>query len=158
MVAAYDDVIEQIAQSVFATMLEIELVRVEPTALPETDLLLAAVHIVGQWTGSVVLAMSQPVARNAAAKMLQMPEAEVVETDMKDVASELTNMIGGNLKSLLPSPSFLSLPTIVSGRDFGVQVRDAEQLDDVALACEYGPLQISLFAKHAAVPTTPVTV
>ena len=41
--------------------------------------------------------------------------ADVTEVDQQDVASELVNMIGGNLKSLLPGPSFLSLPTIVSG-------------------------------------------
>jgi chemotaxis protein CheX len=150
MVAVYDEVIEQIAQSVFATMLEIELVRTDSAALPETDLLLAAVHIAGEWTGSVVLALSEPVARHAASRMLQMPIDDVVDADLKDTASELANMIGGNLKSLLPGPSFLSLPTIVSGRDFGLQVRDAELLDDVVLACEAGPIGVRLFAKIAA--------
>ena len=150
MVESYDEVIEQIAQSVFATMLEIELVRIDGQQLPEHEQLLSAVHIVGQWTGSVVLAMSQPVARAAAAAMLQMSAADVTPTDMTDTASELTNMIGGNLKSLLPGPSFLSLPTIVSGRDFGVQVRDAESIEDVTLVCEAGPIQVTLFAKKEA--------
>lgn len=153
MVATYDEVIEQIAQSVFATMLEIELVRVDSAALPESDLLMAAVHIAGQWTGSVVLALSEPVARRAASAMLQMPLDEVADADMKDVATELANMIGGNLKTLLPGPSFLSLPTIVSGRDFGMQVRNAETLDDVVLACEAGPIGIRLFSKVAAAAT-----
>lgn len=152
MSESYDEVIEQIAQSVFATMLEIELVRADGQVLPEHEQILSAVHIVGQWTGSVVLAMSQPVARSAAVAMLQLAEADVTPTDLTDVASELTNMIGGNLKSLLPGPSFLSLPTIVSGRDFGVQVRDAESLDDVTLACAAGPIQVTLFAKKEAVP------
>ncbi|MCE9605536.1 MAG: chemotaxis protein CheX [Planctomycetia bacterium] len=150
MTVNYEDMIEQIAQSVFATMLNIDLVRIELTALPERDLLLAAVHIVGEWTGSVVLALSQPVATSAAAAMLQVSADEVTENDRTDVAAELVNMVGGNLKSLLPGPSFLSLPTTVSGREFGVQVRDAESLYDVALASEYGPLQVRLFAKHAA--------
>jgi chemotaxis protein CheX len=150
MVESYDEVIEQIAQSVFATMLEIDLSRIDGQVMPEHEQLLSAVHIVGQWTGSVVLAMSQPVARSAAAAMLQMPEADVTPTDLNDVASELTNMIGGNLKSLLPAPSFLSLPTIVSGRDFGVQVRDAVNIDDVTLACAAGPIQVTLFAKKEA--------
>ena len=150
MVAVYDQVIEQIAQSVFVTMLEIELFRTDSAVLPETDLLLAAVHIAGEWTGSVVLALSEPMARHAASRMLQMPIDDVVDADLKDTASELANMIGGNLKSLLPGPSFLSLPTIVSGRDFGLQVRDAELLDDVVLACEAGPIGVRLFAKIAA--------
>ena len=52
----------------------------------------------------------------------ELAATEVTVADQQDVASELVNMIGGNLKSLLPGPSFLSLPTIVSGREFGLQV------------------------------------
>jgi chemotaxis protein CheX len=147
MVATYDNVIEQIAQSVFSTMLNIDLVRVDEPALPDHDLLLATVHIAGQWTGSVVLALAPQVALQSAAAMLQVAATDITAVDRQDVASELVNMIGGNLKSLLPGPSFLSLPTIVSGSDFGLQVHDAELLDDVVLACNFGLLRMRLYMK-----------
>ena len=88
--------------------------------------------------------------REATADMLHMDPADVTAADQQDVASELVNMIGGNLKSMLPGPSFLSLPTIVSGHEFGLQVHDAELLDDVVLACSAGLLRMRLYMK---VPT-----
>ncbi len=150
MVATYDSVIEQIAQSVFSTMLNIDLIRVDEPTAPDNDWLLATVHIAGQWTGSVILALPQPVALEAAAGMLHVNVADVTATDQEDVASELVNMIGGNLKSLLPGPSFLSLPTIVSGSDFGQQVHDAELLEDVVLACHAGQLRMRLYTRIEA--------
>lgn len=151
MDTAYDTMIEQIAQTIFSTMLEIDAFRVDQLAPPDHDLLLATVHIAGQWTGSVVLGLSPTVSRRAAAVMLRMPEPEVTHADEREVASELVNMIGGNLKSVLPGPSFLSLPTIVAGREFGLQVRDAEVLEDVVLACDHGLLLTRLYRKATPV-------
>lgn len=149
MNVAYQEIIEQIALSVFATMLNIDLVRVDEPAPPDHELLLASVHLAGQWTGSVVLGLSREVAAESAAAMLQVPRDTVTTIDQHDVASELANMIGGNLKSMLPGPSFLSLPTIVSGHDFGLHVRDAELVDDVVLACQAGLLRACLYAKQS---------
>jgi len=128
-------------------MLSIELVRVEEPAPSDQESLLAAVQISGQWMGSAVLVLSPEFASESAAAMLQLPIQEVTEADRKDVAAELANMIGGNLKSFLPGPSFLSLPTIIAGHDFGLQVHDAELLDDVVLKAESGSLSIRLYAK-----------
>jgi chemotaxis protein CheX len=113
-------------------------------------MLLASVHIAGEWTGSVLLALSPEMARVSASAMLGLPETEVSSSDEREVASEIANMVGGNLKSLLPGPSFLSLPTIVSGREFGLQVHDAELIDDLLLANHAGSLRVRLFEKQAA--------
>jgi chemotaxis protein CheX len=147
-------VIEQIVQSIFATMLNIDLARVDEPAPPDHDPLVATVHIAGQWTGSVVLALSQPAALESAAAMLHIADTDVTAADLQDVASELVNMIGGNLKSLLPGPSFLSLPTVVSGREFGMQVHDAQLLDDVVLACNSGQLHLRLYSQLSDLTAT----
>jgi len=147
MVATYESAIEQIAQSVFSTMLNVELIRVEQPAPSDHDLLLATVHIVGAWTGSIVLALSPEAAIEAAAAMLQVGAGDVAAADREDVAAELVNMIGGNLKGVLPGPSFLSLPTIVSGNDFGMKVRDSELLDDLMLSGGNGVLRLRLYTQ-----------
>jgi chemotaxis protein CheX len=149
METTYDSVIEQIVQSIFSTMLNINLVRVEEPAPSDHESLLAAVQIAGQWTGSAVLALSFEVASESAAAMLKLPLKEVTEADRKDVAAEIVNMIGGNLKSVLPGPSFLSLPTIIAGHDLDLQVHHAELIDDVVLRTESGSLRIRLYAKGA---------
>ena len=49
-------------------------------------------------------------------------EREVSLDDVRDALGEITNMIGGNVKALLPTPSRLSLPTVVEGADYAVTV------------------------------------
>lgn len=147
MNTTHDVLIEQIVHSIYATMLNIELVRVEEPAVLAPDSLLATVQISGQWMGCVVVALAPEVARASAAAMLDITEQEATDLDQKDVAAELVNMTGGNLKSLLPGPSFLSLPTVVTGQDIDVRVHDAELIDDVTLVCEFGPLRVRLYAE-----------
>ena len=102
MIATYDEAVEQIAQSVFATMLGIDLMRVELSAHSDSDMLLAVVHIAGNWTGSVVLALSPELAKQSAMAMLSVASDEVNVADQHDVASELVNMVGGNLEEPAP--------------------------------------------------------
>jgi chemotaxis protein CheX len=147
MSTAYCEVMEQVAQMVFSTMLDIELTRMDEPAPRDLHGLLANVHLAGQWTGSVTLELAAPVAHGAAASMLQMDRHEVTEDDQREVAAELVNMIGGNLKSVLPGPSFLSLPTMISGRDLNLQIRDALLTDDVVLRCSTGLLRLRLYEK-----------
>jgi chemotaxis protein CheX len=110
----YAEELEQIVQTVFATMFEMELVRQDGVIASESAPLLATVQITGAWTGSVVLALSSELIRTAASKMLNCNAREITTEDQQEVASELANMIGGNLKSILPAPSILSIPTIAS--------------------------------------------
>ena len=147
MDTTHDVLIEQIVQSIYATMLNIEVARVEEPAALAPDSLLATVQITGQWMGCVVLAMTPEVARASAAAMLNIAEQDALDHDQKDVAAELVNMTGGNLKSLLPGPSYLSLPTVVTGQDIDVRIHDAELIDDVTLVCEFGPLRVRLYAE-----------
>jgi chemotaxis protein CheX len=44
---------------------------------------------------------------------------------MQDAITELSNMVGGNIKALLPQPSRLSLPTVFEGQDYKLRVPGA---------------------------------
>jgi chemotaxis protein CheX len=146
METTYDSQIEQIVQSIFSSMLRIEVVRAEATAYGQ-DELLGTIQIAGVKAMSVALTVPKSVAQAAAVAMLQIPAPELSETDEKDVVAELVNMIGGNLKSLLPGPLYLSLPTVVAGCELGLQVPGAELVDDVWLQCESGPLRVRLYSQ-----------
>jgi chemotaxis protein CheX len=145
----YDSHIEQIVQSIFGTMLGMEVARVESGASTFQEELMGTIQIAGATSMSVVLAVSDGVALASAAAMLQLSSEDVTDDDQRDVVAELTNMIGGNLKSLVPGPLFLSLPTVVAGRDLGLQVPGAELIEDVLLQCESGQLRVRLFAQLA---------
>lgn len=76
----------------------------------EGDIARALIHITGDWSGIVTLEMALEAARTAAHVMLETDQ--VAPEEVADAVGELVNIIGGNLKSLLPSPSRLSLPTV----------------------------------------------
>ena len=147
METSYENMIAEVVQSIFSTMLDIELTPSEIPAATEQEPLLTSVQIAGEWTGSIVLAMSPELASASAAAMLTLTPAEVNEEDRRDVAAELINMIGGNVKSLLPGPSYLSLPTIIAGSDFGLQFHQALLIEDVSMQSPAGALRVRLYTK-----------
>ncbi|MBM7516398.1 chemotaxis protein CheX [Nocardioides nitrophenolicus] len=88
----------------------------------------AATTISGGWQGVVTVELDESVARRLTTRMLALPEAEEAsDSDIADAVGELVNMVGGNVKSLMPGPSALSLPAVAAGR--------AAFASDAALAC-----------------------
>jgi len=72
----------------------------------------ASVSVVGGWAGHVVIGCSDAVARRVSARLLVIPEEEVSEEDIVDAIGEFANVVGGNVKSIMPGPSSLSLPRV----------------------------------------------
>jgi chemotaxis protein CheX len=74
----------------------------------------AAVSVTGAWQGHVVVECSATAAQRAAAALLGIEAAEVSDDDVADALGELANIIGGNVKVLLPEPCALSLPYVAA--------------------------------------------
>jgi hypothetical protein len=53
--------------------------------------------------------------------------------DRQGALAELTNMIGGNIKGLVPRSSSLSLPSVTSARAQEIRVSDTAVENNVAL-------------------------
>ncbi|PWW22264.1 chemotaxis phosphatase CheX-like protein [Geodermatophilus normandii] len=69
------------------------------------------VEIVGPWTGSVVLTCGRETALALTRALLREHASEVLEEeDVDDALGELANVVGGNVKAVLPGPSVLGLP------------------------------------------------
>src|SRR5579883_2439380 len=95
--------IEQIAATVFSTMVGVEFQTAAPGFPPQATphLLTAAVQLEGDWQGVVLLHCMEGQARQFAALFLQEPLPAAVDDDVRDVLGELVNMIAGNLKCTL---------------------------------------------------------
>lgn len=74
----------------------------------------AAVTVTGAWAGMVSIELPTSVAEEVCRRMLGVEETH--DEDVADAVGELVNMIGGNVKSLMPGPSVLSLPVVAAGR------------------------------------------
>ena len=137
----YEEALEQISQMVLSTMLQIETVRGD-VATDAADVV-ASIGIHGGCNGELQLEFSPGLAKAAAAAMFHLDPAHVIDEDVRDMATELANMIGGNLKSLLPGPSKLSLPEIIAGRRAAPTTPTAK----VALTTDYGPLTAAFYER-----------
>jgi chemotaxis protein CheX len=113
--------LEQIASEVWASYLDPDGDR--PLLLTPTgravDEVIATVLVSGAWQGRVTLGCSVTLARAAAAALLGVGADEVAATDLIDAMGELANVIGGNVKGLLPERSALSLPIVRMAADGG---------------------------------------
>lgn len=78
------------------------------------DEVATCVEITGAWEGSVTLCCPTGLAARVASIMFGLGDIEADDPDLvNDALCELANMIGGNLKGLLPGPSILSVPKVL---------------------------------------------
>jgi len=99
------------------------------------DQITGCVQISGTWSGVVMLRTTNAFVSRAACKMLALEEQELELGDRQDTIAELTNMIGGNIKSLVPGPSFLSLPSVTIGKEFNIRVYGTVSETEVPVHC-----------------------
>ncbi len=113
---------------------------------PDAEQVTGCVHLSGAYVGSIMLRCSAPAARYAAAALFSMQPTDVTQVEVVDALGELANMVGGNVKSMLPGPSALSLPLVVHGQ---LAVPGAEVMREVALSWRGESLVVSLWQQAA---------
>lgn len=102
------DVITAVTEQVWADFLRIPISHADSTQ-GEAECA-ASISIEGAWNGAVIVACSRKLARQAAATMYSCPVSEIDDASWRDTLNEVANIMGGNLKALLPGPSSLGLP------------------------------------------------
>jgi chemotaxis protein CheX len=105
----------------------------------------SSVSITGSWTGHVVYASSTVAARKAAAAFLAMEPDEVSQEDLADVLGELANIVGGNVKAMLPAGATLSLPQVVLAPESATSYPSAERITGLYGLWEGEPVSISMW-------------
>ena len=140
-VSAYETDLERIAGDVLAVMLS-----ANSTLLRDTDDSIdgytSSVGFVGQWKGALLVRCGAGTAQNFARRLLN--ESFVTTGDVADAMGELANMIGGNLKSVLPPGVLLSLPSVALGGDLAVRICGGNQSHSSKFSCEAGAFDLTL--------------
>jgi len=108
----------QIVQSVFETMLGLEVAESGAPWPSGADRFTSAVQLAGAWNGAVLLECGGAQACRFASRFLSIDPPATVDDVVRDVLGELANMIGGNLKCVLPAGMRLSMPSVVDGSDY----------------------------------------
>ena len=140
--------IAEITRDVWSSFLsmELEIAPGDPTAALPGSSVTGCVHVTGEWRGSIFLQCSAEHAQAAAEAMFAADPGTLSGDEISDALGELTNMVGGNIKSLLPAPSKLSIPTVAEGEHYRVRVPGALLVDAVTLVCQAGPVHITVWS------------
>lgn len=141
-----EDEIREIAQTIWAALFEL---TIEPGPDPAGGLqaeVTSLVHIDGAWQGAVVVQCQMGLATALSQAMFQ-DSGTPSFADVCDALGEVTNMLAGNLKALLPEPSVLSLPAVARGSDYEFAVPGTTVAATVPLVCDGQPLVVRLLER-----------
>ena len=142
---ASDDDIREIAASIWETLFTSGLTPATSTAFDGEPVVTGCVHIDGAWQGAVTLQCGEQLAGLLAAALFQA-DAPIKE-EVWDAIGELTNMLAGNIKALLPQPSRISLPTVAFGSDYALTVMSTAPVAVVPLRSNDLPLVVTLLQR-----------
>ena len=117
------ETVQSIAQEAWSALIGEDAFLVPlPGGLPE-DAVSSWVEVVGPWTGAVVLTCGRTTAEELSRCLLAEHAPPVLDAeDVADGMGELANVVGGNVKAVLPGPSFLGLPEVGSAPAAGPDV------------------------------------
>jgi len=136
-----------IARDIFSSMIDGEAGFLnswvgEPPVLE--DPVVAWVDLRGPWSGRAALRTETATAHNLSRALLGMDaDEEVSHADLADAVGELANVVGGNVKALLPEGGKLGLPQVDADLPL---TDDAVLMHGVALAWRGRPLVVEIWA------------
>ncbi len=122
----------------------------DSTKTLNADAWIGSVKIHGTRELAVSLSCSEGMARLATAAMFDV-KADAATTDqLRDAWGELSNMVAGTFKSLLPGNCFLGLPSVVEGTA-GLPVGNHQVLNSVGVLCGNDPLRVTIIDRRSII-------
>ena len=105
----------------------------------------ANVCLSGTWTGVLMVECEPDAAHKLSCALLGMDDGSASETDVADTLGEIANVIGGNLKNVLPTPTVMSLPVVARSMSPS-RVKDAVEVCSVAFRWDDSSLRVIVWS------------
>ena len=144
------DLVTEIVQSIFSTMIGVDTEVEEIPWSPKGDRLTSSVYLEGEWNGAISFECNRKHACQIAGHFLAADPPEEVDADVRDVIGELANMIGGNIKSAISNDVRLSLPSVIDGSNYELHVCGSGPQDRIAFRFPSGVFWVTIQAKDQA--------
>jgi chemotaxis protein CheX len=144
--------IMEISKSVWSSMLGVDVAASAPVQIPHgaERFTVGSVQISGDWSGVISLACPSTLAREAAALMFGVEADKATAQEIQDAWGEIVNMIGGNIKSLIPGSCQLGLPTVAEGREFCVVIPGVTLKGKHYFLCGDKPFTVEVHEKQSS--------
>ncbi len=107
-----EDELKQFSQMVWQSILGLDVKPSDRPFDPGENHAEGCVQITGAWRGVVTLSCPGELARRVTEIMFHLEPGKAESEEIQDAVGELANMVGGNLKALMPPPCELSLPIV----------------------------------------------
>jgi chemotaxis protein CheX len=134
----------QIVEDVFMSMLRIDVWEADNPGPAVEPVITATVHFVGSWKGALCIECTTGQTFEFAKRLLGIDPPADVNEDVCDAFGELANMIGGNLKAVLPPSVHLSMPSVARGVDYAMRICESVTACRLAFQCELGVFWVTL--------------
>ncbi|MEO8698020.1 MAG: chemotaxis protein CheX [Acidimicrobiales bacterium] len=149
-----DSEIEDIVKTIWATLVDVPIQRGGGEGPRDDSTVTGIVNIEGAWHGAVLVRCSLALASLVTAAMFQGDNAPTAD-EMRDALGELTNMVAGNVKALLPAPSAISLPTVAFGKQYDISVVGTRTVVTVPFMSDSHALVVSVVQRSVDVEGDP---
>jgi chemotaxis protein CheX len=154
----FEPEVTEITERVWASLVEAPLLPRQPgqpgAAVngpgPGSRTFTGCVQITGAWEGAVTVHCSEQLAKMLTAAMFMVDPQDTSLEEVTDALGELANMVGGNVKALLPEPCRISLPAVADGLDYRLSVPGARPMTAVTWTCLGEPLMVRLLERSTA--------
>jgi len=150
MTSFSDETVAEITREIWSAIIDDSCSLVPRGPVAASGDLTGSVDISGSWNGTFCLSFSTTAARQAAAKMFDADADSLADADVRDAVGELINIIGGNLKSLLPPPALLSLPRVDTGMPEPIHLDEAELVSELRFDWIDEPIIIAVWREPGA--------
>ena len=140
------------ADDIFDTMLSM---KIEPSdevsaKVNENNRIVGSVGFAGEVMGCMNIHVGYNFARIIAGAMLGEEATDVEEEEVLDVVGELSNMIGGDVKSRLCDAGMncsLSIPTTTAGTDFTIETQGWSRHERLAIQSDRHVAVVEVYLK-----------
>jgi chemotaxis protein CheX len=126
--------LRDIVTGVLVTMADYEVYPTESSYVAGRGNVTSSISFAGLWKAIVLVETPLAMACRITSAIMRVPLPDAFNDDVADAMGELANVIGGNLKALLPTGVILSMPTVVEGNRYSVRVCGGNSVTRLAFA------------------------
>ena len=134
-----------VVQEIFGTMLSTQVQPTEPESqVSPAHPVIGAVQFSGPWKGAILIECQPEQAYHFTSQLMSIDPPCSIDDDVRDAMAEITNMVAGNLKPLLPPDTVLSSPSVVEGASYTFRLMGPSHQAEMWFDSDQGPLKFTL--------------
>ena len=140
----YAEEINETVSELFNTMLNTEALPTTETVVRDHEFITAIMAFAGPWTGDLLVECGRAQALIFAQRFLQADDLDEHGEEVVSTIGELSNIIAGNLKVVLPPGVSMSTPSIIEGTRYDVRIQGGKIVNDTIFKTDAGLFAIRL--------------